>query len=347
MINGKLTFGIVGFGEIANHHIQSIQAIENCEFVAITSSNENKRNKVASEYNVEVFSDFTEMCALPYLDVVCICTPNGFHLDPCLAAARNKKHVITEKPMEINVERCKQMISACREAEVTLSCIFQNRYIPGYQKMLELVRDGKLGRLILGNAYVKWYRPPEYYANNNWRGTLKGDGGAALITQSIHYIDQLIHIMGPVKSVKGKISTLVHDIEGEDIGTAILEFENGALGTIEGSTAIYAAFPEKIEVHGNGGSVVLESGQITACKLREPIDLAIHESKGTSSASTDPTAVDVSLHKAQYEHIVSCIRNNRDPHVNGEEGLKSIRVLEAIYESSRTGKEVKLPMKQD
>ncbi len=338
----KLRFGIVGYGSIASHHIKSIEALEHCELVALTSSNEQKREAAKAKFGIKVFEHIEDMVALPELDVVSICTPNGFHMDPCLAAAKAGKHVITEKPLEISVERCKQMIEACESAGVTLACIFQNRYIPGYRELIQIVKGGHLGKFILGNAYVKWFRPTQYYSSNNWRGTLNGDGGAALITQSIHYIDQLINVMGPVKSVIAKTKTLHHNIEGEDIGTAILEFENGALGTIEGSTAIFAGFPERLEIHGNEGSIVLESGAITQCILKNPIDRDDSKSSGTTSGSSDPTAVDLSLHIAQYAHITECILNEKTPEVDGHEALKSIRVLEAIYQSAKSGRQVDL-----
>jgi UDP-N-acetyl-2-amino-2-deoxyglucuronate dehydrogenase len=338
----KISFGIVGFGSIAKHHIACIQNIANAELLAITSSNAIKRKAAAKEYGVLTFDKLENMLALDDLDVLCICTPNGYHLEPCLAAAKYGKHVITEKPLEITPERCEKMIHACREAGVILSCVFQNRYIPGYLKLRHIVNEGHLGKLILANVSVKWFRPPSYYENNNWRGTLKGDGGAALITQSIHYLDQLLHVMGPAKSVSAFTKTLYHNIEGEDIGTAIVEFENGALATIDGSTAIYAGYPEKLEIHGSEGSIILESGKIIDCKLKTPIELQLDKIEGTTSASTDPTAVALDLHIAQFEHIIDCILYKKEPDVNGEEAIKVIKLLSAIYESSKTGKHIYL-----
>ncbi|GAL68401.1 probable oxidoreductase [Jejuia pallidilutea] len=208
------------YGSIAQHHIACIEAIDAAKLLAITSKNQEKRLEIEQQYGIKTFENLEDMLALEDLDVLCICTPNGYHLEPCLAAAKAGKHVITEKPLEINPERCEQMISACKEAHVILSCIFQNRYIPGYLKLKDIVAEGHLGKLLLCNVSVKWYRQPSYYANNNWRGTLKGDGGAALITQSIHYLDQMLNVMGPVTSVSAKTKTLYHDIEGEDIGIA-------------------------------------------------------------------------------------------------------------------------------
>ncbi|QLE02437.1 Gfo/Idh/MocA family oxidoreductase [Galbibacter sp. BG1] len=333
-----VNFGIVGYGNIAEHHITSINTIANAKLIALCSRSEEKRRKVKDTYGIEVYANINDMLKLKELDVISICTPNGFHLTPCILAAKAGKHVITEKPLEINVSRCLQMIEACQKSQVILGCIFQNRYIPGYLTFKETVESGALGTLILASASVKWYRPPSYYKENNWRGTLDGDGGAALITQAIHSIDQMLHVMGKVKSVQGKVKTNYHDIEGEDVGTAILEFENGALGIIEGSTAIYAGFPEKLEVHGSNGSIILEAGKITQCRIKGNEQFEVKPEDGTTSASSDPKAVDVGLHIKQYQHFVDCILSGTEPEVDGQEALKSIQVLDAIYTSSRTGR---------
>lgn len=342
MADKILNFGVIGLGNIAGHHIRAIQALPDSKLIAVASRNPDKLDKARQEYGVETFDDYRDMLKLPEMDIVTICTPSGDHLEPCLAAAQAGKHIITEKPLEITSARGQQMIDICKTAGVTLACIFQNRYSDDYRKLCDTVEKGQLGRIVLGNAYIKWYRPPEYYQAANWRGTLKGDGGAALINQSIHTIDLLLNIMGPVKKVSGRVRTLTHDIEGEDIGTAMLEFENGALGTIEGSTTIYAGFPERLEIHGNEGSIVMEAGKITVCKSKNTIDITINDTRQSASGSSNPMAIDVSLHIKQFREITDAIRAKREPEVNGEEALKSLRVIEAIYESSRTGQEIKI-----
>jgi predicted dehydrogenase len=336
----KLNFGVIGLGNISRHHIGAIQALPDCQLIAIGSRSEEKRLAAQEQYGIQTFADFNEMVQLPELHVVCICTPSGQHLDACLAAARAGKHVITEKPLEITVERANRMIRVCRDAGVKLACIFQNRYSSDYRRVCDLVADGKLGKLVLGNAYIKWYRDDAYYSAADWRGTLQGDGGAALINQSIHTIDLLLNVMGPVKSVSGKIRTLTHAIEGEDIGTAIMEFENGALGTIEGSTSIFAGFPERLEIHGDAGSVVMEAGKIISLKTRHGDSHEI-QADGSSSGSSNPMAIDLGLHIAQFQEITDAICNDREPEVNGEQALQSLRLIRAIYESSRAGCEIR------
>jgi predicted dehydrogenase len=341
--NNSLNFGIVGYGAIAKHHIQSIQAIPDCNFIALATRSSDNQQLVAKRFGVKVYTSCSEMLdQVPEIDVLVICTPNGFHLEPCLEAAAKGKHVITEKPLEINTERCQKMIDACDQAGVVLACIFQNRFIPGYQQVLNLIRNGAIEKMILCNAYVKWYRSPEYYASSSWRGTKEGEGGSALMTQSIHYIDQLIYATGPVKNVIGKTTNAIHDLENEDLGLAILEFENGALGTIEGSTAIKGAFPERLEFHGSAGSIILEAGSIVDARLKDGFSLDIDHSGGTSSASANPSSVELQLHINQYMNIVDSIRNGSNPEIDGREAIKSIRVLEAIYKSASLGQSISI-----
>jgi predicted dehydrogenase len=249
--------------------------------------------------------------------------------------------VLSEKPLEVTMERAEEMIRICDENQVKLACIFQSRFNPAYKRLKKAIDDGKLGKILLGNAYIKWYRPEEYYSSSPWRGTLKGDGGAALINQGIHTIDLLQNVMGPVKSVTAKVKTTVHNIEGEDLGVAIIEFESGGLGVIEGSTATYPGYPERLEVFGEKGSVILEGGKITAWNVKDEVknDGQAAPDKPGSGAS-DPMAIDYAYHKFQIEDFADAIRENRDPIITGREGLKALALIRAVYESSDSGKRI-------
>lgn len=333
-------FGVIGLGNIAFHHIKSIQEIEGCELVAVTSSSEEKRLNAQKEYNVEAYSNYQDMFKNVNLDFVCICTPSGYHLEPALAAASNGVHVICEKPLEVTMDRGSKMVEACEKNNVYLGCIFQNRYSQDFQKIIETLETGVLGKLLLGNAYIKWFRDQDYYNNSNWRGTIEGDGGAALINQGIHTVDLLIRAIGPVKSVFAKTKTVTHDIEGEDLATAIVEFENGAIGTIECSTSIYEGFPEKLEIHGSDGSIVLESGKIQHWNIKGSSEKAAIDVNQQASGSSDPMAISYLLHKQQIEEIVEAVNNKKPLRIDGKEALKSIQLIEAIYKSAKTGKEV-------
>lgn len=336
-----LGFGIVGTGAIAAYHAACIRELPNCELIAVCSSNEERAQAAAKKFGVSAYSDYEKMARRPDIQVVCICTQSGAHLEPALAAAQAGKHIICEKPLEISLERADQMIRACRVMGVKLACIFQNRFSADYQKLKRAVAEGKFGRLLLGNAYIKWFRDRNYYSSSPWKGTLKGDGGAALINQGIHTIDLLLDVMGTVDSVSAQVRTVKHHIEGEDLGLALLNFENGALGAIQASTALYPGYPERLEIFGEKGSAILEGGRITAWNIHgEESTTSIKEE--ADSGASDPMAITHDRHKRQFEDMVEAIRENREPIVNGEEGRKSLALIQAIYYSSKLGKGVEL-----
>jgi len=339
----KLGFGIIGIGNISDFHARCIRQIEGCELKAISSRSEEKAKKASCEYNVPYYTNFLDLINRDDIDVISICAPSGMHLEPSIAAAEAGKHVIVEKPIEITLERADQIIHACQEANVKLAVIFQNRFSEAVQRLRKAIQQGQLGKLILGDAYIKWHRTQEYYNTGGWRGTLKGDGGGALINQSIHSIDLLQWIMGPVRSVSGKVGTFTHPIEGEDMALALLTFENGAMGVIEGSTSIYPGFPERLEIHGEKGTVILEVGRIKTWEIKgaqqQPEELMVDDKSGGAS---DPTAISIEGHLAQYRDFVDAIQNDREPMVNGFEGRKALEIVLAIYRSSRKGKMIQL-----
>ncbi len=338
MNNNMLRFGIIGTGAIAGHHIASINEIQNCQVAALCSSTEERARLAQQKFGINSYASVQEMLVKEEIDVVCILTQSGNHLEPALAAAKAGKHVITEKPLEVTVQRADLMIEACKKAGVKLACIFQNRYTPSYQQLKKAVREGKLGKLILGNAYIKWYRDENYYQSSDWKGTLAGDGGAALINQGIHTIDLLLDIMGPVREVFGKTRTMVHRIEGEDLGLALLSFQNGALGAIQASTAAYPGYPERLEIFGENGSIILEGGVITAWNIQgePPANIVAASNTGASN----PMDIDYILHKTQIEEIVQAIRTNQEPLVNGEVAKRSLALIQAIYRSNSMGQPV-------
>lgn len=338
----KFGFGIIGTGAIAGHHAACIQALEDGELIAVCSSSEKRADAAREKFGVPAYSNYDEMLKRADIDIVCICTHSGNHLAPALAAAYAGKHVICEKPLEINLERADQMIRACRVMGVKLACIFQNRFSADYLQLKAAVKAGKLGKLLLGNAYIKWFRNESYYRDSPWKGTIKGDGGAALINQGIHTIDLLLDIMGDVESVTAKVRTVKHTIEGEDLGLALLSFSSGALGAIQASTALYPGYPERLEVFGEKGSVILEGGYITAWHIEGEAEPEKAGQKEKDTGASDPMAISTERHQQQFIDMIDAIREGREPVVNGEEGRRSLALIRAIYDSSKKGKEVDL-----
>lgn len=341
--SNKLNFAIIGTGSIAGLHLKALNDIPDIDVVALCSSNEKRATDAEEKHGVTTYSDIETMFDKEDIDVIIICTASGQHLEPCIAAAKRGIHVLSEKPLEVTMERAEKMIRVCEEHKVKLACIFQSRFKPDFRQLKEAVDNQKLGKLLLGNAYIKWYRPEDYYSSSPWRGTIKGDGGAALINQGIHTIDLLQNVMGPAKAVTAMVRTTVHDIEGEDLGVAMIEFENGALGTIEGSTATYPGYPERLEVYGEKGSVILEGGKINAWNIKGEEDIDHHQKdEKKNTGASDPMAIDYAYHKFQIEDFMAAIREDRDPVVTGREGLKALALIRAIYESSDAGKRIEL-----
>src|SRR5690606_24940342 len=336
----KLGFGIIGTGAIASHHANAIKAYEGSELVAVCSSSEARAQQAKEKFGVKAYHDWTEFLKNDAIDVVCICTESGSHMEPGIAAAKAGKHVLLEKPIEVSLDRADQLIAACEAAKVKLGVIFQNRFKTGYLKVREALEKGAFGKLIMGTAAINWYRDPSYYQTSDWKGTIKGDGGAALINQGIHTIDLLLDIMGDVESVYGQVKTVVHQIEGEDLGLAILNFKSGAMGNITGGTSLYPGYPERLEIYGEKGSVIMEAGKITAWNMNGEESPGDVGTQTEGSGASDPMAIDFNLHLAQIQDMVESIWENRDPLVTGVTGRKSLEVILGIYQSSKEGKAI-------
>lgn len=334
--------GIVGTGAIAIKHAQAIAELEGAKLVGLFNPNTQSAEAAREKFSAPVFSDTAEFLAVEGLDIVCICTPSGMHLEPGLAAIAAGKHLVVEKPIEINLSRADELIAAAEKKGVKLAVIFQNRFSPDYQKLKQAVDAGVFGRLLMGNAYVNWFRNDAYYSTSKWKGTLKADGGGALINQGIHTIDLLLDLMGEVKNVYGQVQTTLYPIEGEDLGAALVNFKNGALGNITSATALYPGYPERIEVFGTEGSAILEGGKLTAWNVKGQSPLELSQDAGGGSGSSDPNAIGIQLHLDQWRLFLESLDSGSEVIVDGKTARKSVALICAIYESSRQGKALEL-----
>jgi len=331
----QLGVALVGCGMVAPVYMAALKEIPEVRVCGVWSRSAEKAKNFTAKYNIGCYQSYEELLSDPMVNIVIVCTPPGFHVDCGLKAAAARKHLIVEKPIDINVSKAQALIESCRKNQVKLSVIFQNRFTSGAKKIKKAIGEGILGRLILGDAYVKWHRSPEYYASNAWRGTQAIEGGGALINQAIHTIDLLQWLMGGAKTVIGLTKTAIHHIESEDLGVAVIEFINGAVGVIEGSTAIQPGFKERIEIHGQKGSIILEGGNIKEWKVEGCKEEDYVDEQKVSYGSTRSPVISHVNHQAQLQEIIDSIRNNKEPLVNGEEGLRSLQIVLGIYESSR------------
>jgi UDP-N-acetyl-2-amino-2-deoxyglucuronate dehydrogenase len=342
-----LGFAIIGAGNIAKVQAQAIQVTPGAQVRVVCSRREEMGRALAGLYDADWLPDYRRAVLRSDVDIVSICTPSATHAEIAEAAALAGKHLIVEKPIDVTLERADRILRAAERPGLKMTCIFPSRFTVGVGKTKEAVERGRLGRLALADAYVKWYRPQTYY-DGSWRGTWAGDGGGALINQSIHSIDLLQWLAGPVESVFGQTATLAHRMETEDTAAAVLTFRSGALGVIQGATSCWPGDRARIELHGDKGTIVLEEGRITQWKLagaapdEEAQMLALEETRG--SGSSDPMAIGFELHRRQIADLIEAIRDDRPPAIGGAEARKALEIILAIYRSAQMGAVVRLPL---
>lgn len=338
-------FGIVGAGLIAKIHAQAICAHPGARFVGVASRNLESARDLAELYGATLITESIEILVnCPEIDVICITTPSGAHLEPVMLAARAGCHVLVEKPLEVSLERVDRMIEVCREAGVVLASVFQARLGTGAMALKRAIESGRFGRLALCDAYVKWFRDPSYYQVNSWRGTRRLDGGGALMNQSIHAIDLLQWLVGMPVRVGAFGGAIVHRrLEVEDTGVAVLQFPDGALGVIEGSTAAWPGSARRIEIVGELGSAALEDDRIVRWDFRDkmPEDehlLAAGGNAGLKSGAASAQSISFEGHRLLVADLLEALKNGRRPAIDGREGRNAVAVVEAIYRSAASGR---------
>lgn len=347
-------FGIIGCGMIANFHARAIADIRGARLVACYDAVPAAADRLAGSTGCRAYHDLDDMLADAEIDVVTIGTPSGAHREPAVAAARAGKHVIVEKPLEITLKRCDQIIRECEKNNVKCSAIFPSRFHRSSVELKKAVDQGRFGRMTLGEAYVKWYRTQAYYDSGAWRGTWELDGGGALMNQAIHSVDLLTWLMGPVVQITAQTGLLAHQrIAVEDTAVATLQFANGALGIIEATTAAYPGYLKRIEIHGSDGSAAMEEEDVVAWDFAKKAksDAALHERMAarvsTAGGASDPAAIGHHGHTEQFRDVLDAIRKDRSPAVDGHEGRRSVEIILGIYKAAETGKAIKLPLASD
>ncbi|MCC7493502.1 MAG: Gfo/Idh/MocA family oxidoreductase [Fimbriimonadaceae bacterium] len=337
---------IVGAGVIGPLHADSIAELPGSQLVVVCDVVADRAAALAGKHGAAVETDFDRLLARPDIDLVHVCTPSGMHADQAVAVLQAGKHVITEKPMDITPAACDRLIAAAAAASTKATCIFQNRFLSLTEKVKEAVDGGLLGRLNMGDAYIKWYRSQEYYDSGDWRATWELDGGGCLMNQGVHYVDLLQWYMGPVESVYAVTATLAHDIVVEDVAAAVLRFRSGAIGVIEGSTAAAPGLDWRIELHGDRGSVTVKNGHLEHWRFLDPAldrQPPQDEVQALKAAGADPASLPAQAHTRQIQLMCEAIRGGGEVPVPVREARQAVEIICAIYESSRTGQQVTLP----
>ena len=308
-----MRIGILGAGGISDTHVRAAHGIAGAQVVAVHGGNREKAAALARLAGAVPYDHLEAFLAHP-MDLVAIGSPSGLHAEQAIAAVKRGLHVVVEKPLDTTLPKIDALIAEADRAQVKVGVFFQERLVPEIAALKTAVEQGAIGRPVFIAGRLPWYRPPEYYGRSRWRGTRALDGGGALMNQGIHTVDLLLWLFGPVTGVLGRTANRLHQIEVEDTAVAALEFENGALGTMEATTAAAPGFPRRLEVTGTEGTIV-------------------HEDPPRPAAVADATP-----HRRVLEDFIRAIRTGTEPACDAREGRRSVALIDAIYRSARSGR---------
>lgn len=335
--------GIVGLGMAVAPHMLAIRDLEaagRARLVGGFSPSVARRDAFAAKWHASVFDTLGALLAAPGLDLVIVLTPPGAHLPVAEAAAAAGKHMLVEKPLEITLARAEALVATAERAGVTLGVVFQHRFRPAALRLRQAIADDELGELLSCSASIRWWRDAAYFAQAG-RGTKARDGGGVLLTQAIHTLDLLLHLAGPVAQVAGFARTSpLRAIDTEDIVGAALRFSNGAIGALDATTVAEPGFPERIEIASTGGSAALVAERLELHVKGRAVEVLDRGLSGGGGA--DPMAFDHGPHRAMVTEMLDAIADRRVPSNAGATGLPVQRLIEAILESSTSGRFVAL-----
>lgn len=330
-------FALIGCGMIARVHAAAIEHIEGARIVGVYDNFYESAKKFADERGCRAYATLDELFGDKEVEIVNICTPSGLHAELAIKAANAGKNIIVEKPMAITEEQLNEVIAAVEKNHVKAEVVTQLRFTPAVKKLKQAIDDGKLGKILLADYKMKYYRSQDYYDHGAWRGTWKMDGGGAMMNQGIHGIDLLQYLVGGVKSVYATCRTMSRKIETEDTANVIVEFNNGATGVIQCTTIAAPGYPRSIEITGEKGTVILSEDKIANWDIEG--ETAEKEELNTASFS-DPSAIDFENHKLQFEDLINAVETDGKPLVDVYEGRKPVDIILASYKSSKLGAKV-------
>jgi UDP-N-acetyl-2-amino-2-deoxyglucuronate dehydrogenase len=340
----RIRFALVGCGRISANHVQAIERhAERAELVAVCDVDPARADAVAAQTGAAAFYSLDELLEGSDADAVILATPSGLHSAQAIRCARAGRHVVTEKPMATRWEDGKEMVRVCDEAGVFLFVVKQNRRNATLQLVKRAVEKRRFGRIYMVNVNVFWTRPQSYYDSAAWRGTWEFDGGA-FMNQASHYVDLLDWLIGPVESVQAYTATLARHIQVEDTGVVSVRWRGGALGSMNVTMLTYPKNLEgSITILGETGTVRL--GGVAVNRV-DHWEFADHDADDdtVAQASYETTSVYGFGHPLYYDNVIKSLRGEADPETDGREGLRSLEIHLATYQSARDGRRVALPL---
>lgn len=333
--------GMIGTGAISHKHALAYRNI-GYKLTVCTDINEAAGRKFAEQYGAEFVPTYEELCKHPEVDYIDVCTFPDFRLQPLELAAAAGKHVQVQKPMSTNLETARKMIDVCKQAGVVLGVVSQHRFDDSTIFVKKAITEGRLGKILQADAYVKWWRSEEYYSRPI-KGSWAVEGGGALINQAVHQVDVLSYLIGGVDELFGYWQLAArHKIESEDVISVLMKYKSGATGVLQSSTAFWPGYSERIEIHGTKGTCIFTGDKLTTWDVMDDVGDPAPVEKDVMSGSSDPMAIPLTPFERQFTDFGEACKKGVTPLVSGEEGYKALEIVLGVYESCRTGKAVKM-----
>ncbi len=331
--------GLIGTGAISYKHAQAYRNI-GYQVTVCTDVNEEAGRKFADQWGATFVKTYEEVCRHPEVDYVDLCTFPDFRLQPLEICAREGKHIQVQKPIATNLETARKMVETADKAGIVLGVVSQHRFDDSSIFVSKAIKDGRLGKILEADAYVKWWRSAAYYSRPI-KGSWEVEGGGALINQAVHQVDVLLWLIGPVKEVFGLWQLgAVHKIQSEDVICANFRYANGATGVLQASTAMWPGYSERIEIHGSKGTAILTADKLTAWDVENDEGEPAPVDTDTMSGAADPMAIPLTPFERQFRDFGDAIRNKRKPLVSGEDGYRALEFVVSVYKSCREGQKV-------
>jgi UDP-N-acetyl-2-amino-2-deoxyglucuronate dehydrogenase len=332
----KIKFAILGCGRIAQRHAEHISNFG--ELVAVCDTQKDSADSLASKYSCKSFYNLHDLLNSHLADVISICTPNGLHAEHSISSLNAGYHVLCEKPMAIKVSDCGEMINAAEKANKRLFVIKQNRFNPPVVALKDLISQDRLGRIFSVQLNCFWNRNSDYY-NNSWKGTLDLDGGT-LYTQFSHFIDLLYWLVGDVKRVYTLTNNYAHQgiIDFEDTGVSILEFDNGAIGTINYTVNSYSKNMEgSITLFAENGTIKVGGQYLNELEYQDIEGSKIENlAPGNKPNNYGNYLGSMSNHDKIYENVIQVLLHNGVISTNFFEGMKTVEIIDKMYKSAKS-----------
>lgn len=346
MKNGKIGYAVLGLG-VGRAHCDAVTANDKAELIAVCDINKERLNEAGADYpGTLLYDSFEELIKNKDIDIISIALPSGMHAEYAVRAMRAGYHVLIEKPIDVTEKKAAEIEKARLETGKKAGCVFQTRYNACFGKALDAVKSGRFGKIFLGTFSVKWYRPPEYFKENDWRGTWALDGGGSLMNQSIHTLDLMLQLLGDVDYIYSEKDICGHDIETEDLTTSFIKFKNGARVTFVTTTCAYPGVATEISVYGENGTVEIRDENIVTWKFKDSDENETHDileryGRGNAVAASYLPGY-IFGHEAVVNDIIEAVLEDRDPAVMPLDGIRAVKLIEAIYRSCNIGEIVKL-----